>query len=130
MNKTWFIILGVIAATLIGWGIWDANQPGELDAFAQCLEEEGAIFYGTFWCPYCNEQKEMFGRSAGELPYVECSTPDGNRQTQECREAGIEGYPTWEFQNEEGEPEREGGVLSLQQLADRTGCSLPTQTQE
>jgi hypothetical protein len=96
-------------------------QPGKLDAFAQCLEDKGATFYGAFWCPHCAEQKRLFGKSETELPYVECSTPDGQRQTQVCIDAGIQSYPTWEF----ADGERVTGVQQLEALAERTACELP-----
>jgi len=119
--KKWIIGAVIIAVALIGWGIWDSKQPGELDAFAQCLGEKGALFYGAFWCPHCADQKKMFGRSVDELPYIECSTPDGKSQTQQCIEEDISSYPTWKFsEGENGE-----GVLSLEELAERTGCELP-----
>ena len=48
--------------------------PSNLEPFAQCLKEEGAVFYGAFWCPHCQRTKAMFGSAAASLPYVECST--------------------------------------------------------
>lgn len=124
MKNKGLILTIVILAVLIGLAVFLAKtpgKPGKLDEFAQCLGDKGAIFYGTFWCPNCNDQKAMFGRSAKLLPYVECSTPDSKGQTSECREKGIEAYPTWEF--EEGEITQ--GVTSLEVLAERTGCVLP-----
>jgi len=112
-------ILVVIA--LIGAAVYYSMQPGKLDAFTTCLEEQGATFYGAFWCPHCNDQKRVFGRSQKLLPYVECSTPDRQNQTPECAEAGITGYPTWEF----ADGERATGPQTLATLAERTGCELP-----
>ena len=126
-HSTIIIVLLVIA---IGFSIWTliSAQRGEatLAPFAQCLEEEGATFYGTFWCPFCGEQKDMFGRRAArELPYVECSTANqGTRQV--CIDEGIEAYPTWEF----ADGTRTTGVLSLEQLSEATGCMLPTENNE
>lgn len=121
---------------LIGWGAIGAvliagiiflfslqSKPGELDAFAQCLKTKEATFYGAFWCPHCQDQKKMFGKSQKFLPYIECSTPDGKGQTALCREKGIEGYPTWEF----ADGSRESGALSLERLSKKTGCPLPQQ---
>ena len=99
---------------------------GDLDAFASCLSDKGAKFYGTFWCPHCQSQKELFGSSQHLMPYVECSTPDGRQQTQVCKDAGIEAYPTWVFPD----GAREMGELSLQNLAERTGCALPSPESE
>lgn len=97
------------------------SAPTPLGQFAQCLKAEGAIFYGAFWCPHCKSQKDLFKEAESELPYVECSTPDGKNQTQICREMKIESYPTWEFKN----GVRAGGVLSLAELAEKTGCTAP-----
>ncbi len=90
-----------------------------LDTFAQCLGDAGAKFYGAYWCPHCQEQKRMFENSK-QLPYVECSTPDGNGRTQICVEMEIESYPTWIL--EDGT--RLGGVQQLDTLAENTGCQL------
>lgn len=97
------------------------SAPTPLGQFAQCLKAEGAIFYGAFWCPHCKSQKDLFKEGESELPYVECSTPDGKNQTAICREMKIESYPTWEFKN----GVRAGGVLSLAELAEKTGCVAP-----
>lgn len=110
----------MIAAGAIGWGIYYQSQPGKLDAFARCLKDKNAVFYGAFWCPHCQNQKEMFGKSAKLLPYVECSTPDGKTQIQLCQSKGIEGYPTWEF----ADGTRLVGEIPLAQLSEKTGCLL------
>ncbi|TAJ15807.1 hypothetical protein EPO56_00845 [Patescibacteria group bacterium] len=94
---------------------------GELDGFTQCLKDQGAIFYGAFWCPHCQATKKMFGTSAKLLPYVECSTPDGNSQTQNCVEKGITQYPTWKFADDT----ELTGERTLQELGEKTGCEVP-----
>jgi hypothetical protein len=124
-KKAVFWGIGVIIVAIIVAGIMYSislsNKPGELDGFAQCLEEKEAVFYGTFWCPNCTNQKRMFGRSERLLPYVECSTPNGNGTNVICQDEGITAYPTWEF----ADGHRETGTLSLERLADNTGCTLP-----
>jgi thiol-disulfide isomerase/thioredoxin len=97
------------------------SAPTPVAKFAQCLKDEGAIFYGAFWCPHCKSQKALFGDAESQLPYVECSTLDGNSQTQICRTRKIESYPTWEFKN----GTRSTGVLSFAELAEKTGCVAP-----
>jgi Zn ribbon nucleic-acid-binding protein len=119
-NLSLIIVLVVVIAA-VGAVVWAAVQPGKLDGFTQCLKEEGAIFYGAFWCPACQQQKQMFGKSQRQIPYVECSTPDSQRQTQVCVDAEIQSYPTWEF----GDGERVVGMMSIRDLAERTGCLLP-----
>lgn len=113
------VLLLIIAGTV--WLVKIPRQPGKYDAFASCLGEKGAKFYGAFWCPHCRNQKAAFGRSANLLPYVECSTPDGNGQNQICNDKKITGYPTWEFAN----GERLNGEASLATLAEKTSCELP-----
>lgn len=116
---SWIAAL-LAGAVVIGLIIWNKNQPGQYDALAQCLKDKGAVFYGAFWCPHCQNQKKLFGRSERLLPYVECSTPDGQGQKIECKEKGVEGYPTWMFAN----GEKISGEMSLAALAEKTGCSL------
>lgn len=122
MNATKIVILFVIIAIigLVGYVIYNYNQPGELDAFAQCLKDNGAVFYGAFWCPHCQTQKKMFGKSEKMIAYVECSTPDGRSQNQTCRNKNIEGYPTWEF----ADGSRLSGEIELTVLAEKTSCAL------
>lgn len=98
-----------------------ASRPGVYDQFATCVADSGAKFYGTFWCPHCQNQKKMFGKSQSKLPYIECSTPNGKAQKQVCTDAGIQGYPTWEF----ADGSRQTGSLPLATLAERTMCALP-----
>ncbi len=113
--------VGVAALIFVGVSVWNRIAPGKYDAFAQCLGEKGATFYGAFWCPHCQEQKKLFGRSADELPYVECSTPGGQDQLPVCAEAGVKNYPTWVF----AAGERLSGLIPLETLAEKTGCALP-----
>lgn len=113
---------GIVAAAAIGvWIFYAPREPGKYDAFAQCLTEKGAVFYGAFWCPHCQNQKAMFGKSAKLLSYVECATPDGKGRLPICEEKKIEGYPTWEF----ADGSREAGEVPLRRLAEKTGCALP-----
>ena len=114
------MILGTIATVLLQSSSVSTG-PSKYDEFAQCLKGRGAVFYGAFWCPHCKTQKELFGSSAKLLPYVECSTFDGQNQLQICKDKKIEGYPTWEFSDET----RLSGEISLEKLAEKTSCLLP-----
>lgn len=121
-NKALYIGGVILALALIVGGTWWYQAtPGKFDTFAQCLDESGATFYGAFWCPRCQEQKELFGKSEKHLPYTECSTPNGQGQLQVCIDADIKGYPTWEF----SDGERVTGVVPLEALFGKTGCELP-----
>ena len=123
MNKlTIIIIIIIIVAGTIFFTAQNTSSPGPLDSFAQCLKDKGAVFYGAFWCPHCQNQKKMFGHSARLLPYVECSTADGQKQLPICTEKKITGYPTWTFTD----GSRESGEVSLDTLAARSGCALTT----
>lgn len=129
MNTNVKIFIGVILLLVVGTIVTvilrsdepDSSLPGKYDTFAQCLTDQGAVFYGAFWCPHCQAQKKLFGKSAKLLPYVECSTADANSQTQICIDKNISGYPTWEF----ADGERLNGEVTLEQLAEKTACVLP-----
>lgn len=114
------ITILVLVVAIIAGMVWYSSTPGKYDTLAQCLTDKGVTFYGAFWCPHCQEQKTSFGRSARLLPYVECSTPDGSGQLSVCKDEGIESYPTWAF----ADSTRRAEVLSPNELADITGCSL------
>lgn len=124
--KNWAVILvvGVLAVVLSGalnlTGS-SVKEPGQYDSFASCITESGAKFYGAFWCPHCNDQKAAFGDSMSEIEYIECSLPDRSAQTAICRSKGIQSYPTWVF----GDGTSETGFIPLEELSEKTGCSLP-----
>ncbi len=107
-------------AVVIAGIVWYSNRPGKYDTFASCIAESKAQFFGAFWCPHCISQKTLFGKSAKNLPYVECSTPNGQGQTKACADAKIQGYPTWQF----ADGSRKSGELSLVELASSTSCVL------
>lgn len=90
------------------------------DTFAQCIADSGAKFYGAYWCPHCKDQKELF-KNSKKLPYIECSTTDGQGQTKACIEAKVESYPTWIL----SDGTRLGGLQTFATLAEKTGCSAP-----
>ena len=119
-----FIIVGIVGIAIFA-GIYfllsKSSEPGKLDTFAQCLKDKSAVFYGAFWCPHCQNQKAMFGKSVKLLPYVECSTSDGKGQLAVCKEKNVTGYPTWEF----SDGSRESGEVSLEKLSEKASCPLP-----
>lgn len=117
------IFLAIVLVVILGVSYWmyaDSKKPGQYDNLAQCLQNKGVKFYGAFWCPHCQNQKAMFGKSAKKLPYIECSTPDGKGQTQVCKDAKIEGYPTWEFTD----GTRMSTEIKPEVLAEKTSCPL------
>jgi hypothetical protein len=120
-NSTLIGIVAIVLVLLGGMWAYRSFGPSKYGGFAQCLAEKGALFYGAFWCPHCQEQKAMFGAGARDLPYVECSTPDGKGQLPLCIEKGVEQYPTWMF----ADGSKQSGVIPLADLAQKTGCALP-----
>lgn len=90
------------------------NENPRLAALAEHLDDTGAKFYGSSWCPHCDEQKALFGASADRLPYVECA-PKGRRGpvSPACKAAGVTSYPTWIIDGN-----RYGRVLTPEELAE------------
>ncbi len=98
MKKYIYILVGIVLLAGVIWLIVTPGKAGKLDAFAKCITAKKTVtFYGAFWCPHCQAEKARFGASAQYLPYVECSTADGQGQTPVCIAAGITTYPTWQF---------------------------------
>ena len=92
------------------------------DSFAQCLAAKQAKMYGLYWCPHCADQKAMFGASFRYVPYVECAIKGSPKElAPACKVAGVTLFPSWQF----GMDPPHEGVLSLQALSQKTGCSLP-----
>ena len=99
-------------------------ETGPYDSFAQCIKDSGAQFYGAYWCPACNAEKDRFGKSARLLPFIECSTPPNDRnQNALCKNEGIQAYPTWRFADGSQEAEN----MTFEKLSEKTGCSAPKQ---
>lgn len=116
----WIIVAIVLVLGLIGFLVVEGKKPGKFDTLAQCISDSGAKFYGAWWCQHCQAQKAMFGKSAKKLPYVECQT-QGRKATEQCTEAKIEGYPTWEF----SDSTRQSGKINPDALAAKTNCVFP-----
>jgi thiol-disulfide isomerase/thioredoxin len=114
------IIGGLIVLRNTSTGTTSESRTTQYDTFAQCLTDAGAKFYGAYWCPHCKDQKKLFDNSA-KLPYVECSTPNGQGQLQICIDEAITGYPTWKF----ADGSVENGNQTLEQLSEKTSCPLP-----
>ena len=109
------VTVGAMAAYHSEW-----LQPPEdprLRALAEHLDTSGAVYYGTFWCPNCQQQRRLFGAAARHLPYVECS-PNGRRGSVafECVSNEVKAYPTWIIRGKRYEE-----VLQPQMLARYSG---------
>jgi len=113
------IVLVFAAAYYLGYH----KRAHKYDAFAHCLEERGVRMYGAFWCPHCADQKTLFDASFEYVPYIECGVRgQPHAETQQCAEAGIKNFPTWQFPPT---GERVSRVLSFDELSESTGCPLP-----
>lgn len=99
--KTKFIIFTIVVILIVGgFGLFlNKSNPSKFEGLAKSLKENGAQFYGAFWCSHCQEQKAEFGGAKKYLPYIECSNPN-NTQTKICEDNKIEGYPSWKFKND------------------------------
>ncbi len=109
------VVIALVLLSIIGYGLF---APGKYDGLAKCLTEKGVKMYGAYWCPHCAKQKALFGKSFEYVNYIECSLPNKAGQTELCKEAGIEGYPTWEFASGERLP----GEQTLQALSEKSAC--------
>jgi len=84
--------------------------------FAKFLSDNNIVMYSAYWCPHCHDQKELFGKKAvEELIIVECAKDGKNNKYNLCQEKGIEGFPSWEINNE-----IYSGTMNLDELADMT----------
>lgn len=119
-TKVFFGIIISIVIVIAGALVINAKTPGKYDDFAQCINDSGAKFYGAYWCPHCQAQKQVFGKSAKKLPYVECAK-NQSEQTQVCIDQNVQSYPTWEF----SDGSRVTGEQTFDELAAKTSCVAP-----
>lgn len=125
-NQKIIIALSVLVVVgVVGFFAYRSSnaEPGQYDDFASCLTESNVKMYGAYWCPHCQNQKEMFGKSWKYVEYVECALPNQQGQSIVCQQAGIESYPTWEF----GDGSRQSGELTFEELSQQSGCPFGEQ---
>ena len=121
-SRKHFVWAAIIAVVVIGYSVWWYHDSHRYDDFAKCLTSKGVKMYGAYWCSHCAEQKEEFSRSFRYVNYVECAIKGSREMTPACKAAGIQHYPTWQFGSDTRLVE---AVFPLQELSDKTGCSLP-----
>ena len=119
----WVAIILVVVLG-IGASFFKSTTPGKFDPLAQCIKKQNVEFYGAFWCPHCQRTKALFGSSVKYLPYIECSTPNGQEQTQICKDKKILSYPTWI----RPDGATMGGEHPIEEWAAFSGCTLDGQT--
>jgi hypothetical protein len=115
---SYIVVLALLVGAFLA-GRYYRNH--KYDSFAKCLANKQAKVYGLYWCPHCADQKAEFGSSFRYVPYVECAIKGSREMAPECKAAGVKLFPSWQFG---ADPPKEG-VLSLQALSEKTGCSLP-----
>jgi hypothetical protein len=111
------IVVLFVLAYAAGW----EYRNHRYDGFAKCLSSKQVKMFGAYWCPHCAEQKEEFGGSFRYVNYVECAIKGSSEMSPACKAAGVQHYPTWQF----GASPLVEGKFPLQELSDKTGCSLP-----
>ncbi len=110
-------VLASLAALTLPFPAAASPEPAEL---ADHLSRSQALYYGSWRCPACMTQTELFGDAANKLPYVECAKPkELPIQAAACKTAKIRAYPTWILEN----GERREGVQTLEQL--KVWASMP-----
>jgi len=94
--------------------------PGPV-SLSRHLSQIGARIYGSWTCPACRYQLNLFGPEASaDIPYVECNKPEQYPdQAQICRKADLRVYPTWEL----SDGSRLEGVQSLDTLRRWSGLN-------
>lgn len=123
--------LAVAATVILGASLVQAEKTGEAnshtydtlgpaDSFqtglAMHMADHGAVMYGSYKCPHCNQQKQMFGEAFRYIKYVECNPKGENANPSLCFAKGVMNYPTWEIDGKFYE-----GAMPLEQLSKITG---------
>lgn len=83
---------------------------------ARYLNQSGAVMYGSYRCPHCNQQKALFGAAAKYVNYVECDPSGPNANPNLCIARGIMNYPTWVINGSYYQ-----GAKSLSELSELSG---------
>jgi hypothetical protein len=121
-RKKTFLMYGIVLLLLAGAYFAGRYYRGhKYDSFAKCIADKQAKMYGLYWCPHCADQKRMFGESFQNVPYIECAIRGSHELAPECKTAGVKLFPSWQF----GSEAPKEGVLSLNELSQKTGCKLP-----
>jgi len=119
LASTWATYEPMIMSALESFQI---PGPTNLGEFVNCLKNKDVIFYGASWCNHCQAQKRLLGSAADQLQYVECAAPSGRYVNDACSAKDLTEFPTWEF----ADGSRLVGEQSLQTIAQKTGCKLPS----
>ena len=123
--------LAVAATVILGAALVQAEKTGAVNShtydtwepadslqtgLAMYMADHGAVMYGSYKCPHCNQQKQMFGEAFRYIKYVECNPKGENANPSLCFAKGVMNYPTWEIDGKFYE-----GAMPLEQLSKITG---------
>ena len=97
-----------------------ASSPEALEV-GKALKAKKATMYGTYWCGFCNQERQALGREAfGMVEYVECDPRGVGGDPKRCAAAEVEAFPTWQLgaaDGAEGQAQRPAaGALGLEGL--------------
>jgi hypothetical protein len=120
-SKSVLVWAGIAAVLILSYVAFWYHNNHRYDSFAKCLTAKQTKMYGLYWCPHCAEQKEMFGKSFQYVNYVECAIKGSRELMPACSAAEVKLFPSWQF----GQSKPVEGVFPMQELSDKTGCSLP-----
>ena len=125
VNRFTALVVGLGTSFVIGnvevLGQSSGNSASSPLRLAQHLKAIGVRFYGSWTCPACKRQLNLFGlNDIDAVPYVECHKPEQYPdQAQLCRNADLRVYPTWEL----SDGSRLEGVQSLETLRRWSGLN-------
>ncbi len=107
-------------ATLISTEEPEGESIPDLVGFAQALAESGTQLFGAAWSAASTEQRDLFEDGRNELPFIEITGPDRTLNSIGVAE-DITVFPTWEFPD----GSRSEGVLTLEEISERSGIDIP-----
>ncbi len=113
-----FFLLCVILFTVY------AEPEGDYTEFAQCVTDAGVSMYSSGSCSVCVKNKELFGDAVEYIEEIECHPDGDNSQWELCVEKEVSGTPTWIMEVDGEEVKRFAGYLTLEELAEFSGCTL------
>lgn len=108
------IVLIVLIGVYMVQQSYKPDLTSATEDFTKCLNNTGAVMYGTSWCHYCQQQKTMFAPYFGYITFVDCDL-----DKQACVRNNVESYPTWIIGDK-----RAVGLQSMKQLSDLSGCKI------
>ncbi len=117
-------IVAIVILNLIPIALFNFSSSDQVnyDSLTTCVTKSGVNMYGSFRCGICAKQKDLLGDSFEHINEIECHPQGENPQTDLCVSKKIEGTPTWILEPEGKEVKRTAGFLSIEELAEFSGC--------